>query len=821
MRVRTLEIRWHDSKPISTCDFQPVSFKKARPAQDKSFASQSYRLATGGEDNHVRLWMVYPNILPPSLAEAASGDATTPPVPRPPRVEYLATLSRHSAPVNVVRFSPNGELIASAGDDGMVIIWAPATSPTQAAYGSDLSADDLQFEKEHWKPRTTFQCTRMQVYDLAWSPTGEYIIAGSTDNVARIFLVSEGKCVSEIAEHNHYVQGVAWDPLNEYIATQSSDRSMHIYSISIKSGAFEAHALGKNSRIAHHHTRTPSSHSRPRMFRRESTASDTESVITTVSEQIRDDAAAALPSGGGGGAQHQPRDVPLTPATSIASTPSQSMFPPPPMDKPSSRRSSFSGSNAPSSPALYARYARSPSPLPALPAIRSTAIPSPATWGSVRLYGDESFTNFFRRLTFSPDGGLLLTPAGQFEDPSVVPARAASGAGAGKPEEPRGRKGHPDTANPNSASSVFIYSRANFARAPVAQLPGHKKASVAVKFSPILYELRPGVWGPDVPADTKHVVVEKGRDAAVSVDVGSAPALAPPSAPGTPALSATSEPPPMLSPAKPALLAPLAVPALPPPAAGLALLSPALSAADSASVRAMSPAVSVSVSASKPPTPAPGAGGAGSVFALPYRMLFAVATMDTVVIHDTQQAGPICMLTKLHYDEFTDMTWCVSPDGQCLMLSSRDGYCTIVVFDEILAAHHTQQQTLQFASIAHSHAVPLTSATPATTPALSTVSLPPSASPSVPAKRAATPTPPLPTPPAPAKSEDARGRRAAMRRSATGCRSRRRRSGASRSRALATSAHNARALPRPPSLPLALALMTAITHAHTYTARAN
>lgn len=57
MRFRTLEIRWHDSKPISTCDFQPISFKKARPnpGQEKNFASHSYRLATGGEDNHVRV----------------------------------------------------------------------------------------------------------------------------------------------------------------------------------------------------------------------------------------------------------------------------------------------------------------------------------------------------------------------------------------------------------------------------------------------------------------------------------------------------------------------------------------------------------------------------------------------------------------------------------------------------------------------------------------------------------------------------------------------------------------------------------------------
>ncbi|ETW77464.1 hypothetical protein HETIRDRAFT_326517 [Heterobasidion irregulare TC 32-1] len=650
MRVRTLEIRWHDGKPISTCDFQPIPFKKARPPQDKGFTRQSYRLATGGEDNHVRIWMVHPNILPPSVIESASADATgAAPTPRPPRVEYFATLSRHSAAVNVVRFSPNGELIASAGDDGMILIWALSTTPNQSVYGSDLSAEEMQFEKEYWKPRTSFRCTQMQVYDLAWSPSGEYIFAGSTDNTARIFSAADGKCMHEIAEHNHYVQGVAWDPLNEYIATQSSDRSMHIYSISTKQGNIEVHAIGKNTRMSHQHTRTPSSHSssRPRMYRRESTTSDTESVITTVSEQQKEESfSSSVP-------QHHP--APLTPATSIASTPSQSMFPPPPMDRPSSRRSSFSGSNAPSSPSHYARYGRSPSPMPALPAIR-TSLPSPATW-PVKLYGDESFTNFFRRLTFSPDGALLLTPAGQFEDPSVLPTSSRPP----KSDEPsRGRKSTPNSelANPVSASSVYIYSRANFARPPIAQLPGHKKASIAVKFSPILYELRPGGSGFDAPAEPRTVVLERGKDETVVVD---------------------------------------------------------------------------------PSTPAP---SSGSVFALPYRMLFAVATMDTVTIHDTQQAGPICLLTKLHYDEFTDMAW--SPDGQCLMLASRDGYCTVVVFDEILPAHHTQQQTLQFQSIAHHHSVPLTtsSLTPATTPSIVSVSLPsasPAVTPTIPLKRSERP----------------------------------------------------------------------------------
>ena len=443
----------------------------------------------------------------------------------------------------------------------------------------------------------------------------------------------------EIAEHNHYVQGVAWDPLNEYIATQSSDRSMHIYSISTKQGNIEVHAIGKNTRMTHQHTRTPSSHSssRPRMYRRESTTSDTESVITTVSEQQKEESfSSSLP-------QHHP--VPLTPATSIASTTSQSMFPPPPMDRPSSRRSSFSGSNAPSSPSHYARYGRSPSPMPALPAIR-TSLPSPATW-PVKLYGDESFTNFFRRLTFSPDGALLLTPAGQFEDPSVLPTSSRPP----KSDEPsRGRKSTPNSelAAPASASSVYIYSRANFARPPIAQLPGHKKASIAVKFSPILYELRPGGSGSDAPVEPRTVVLERGKDETVVVDVGAMT----PTASGTTALPVPTD---LLSPVSPgkhgALLAPLAMPAPLSIHSHSTLPSPALSANDS--LRAMSPAIS-KPSTPKPSTPAP---SSGSVFALPYRMLFAVATMDTVTIHDTQQAGPICLLTKLHYDEFTDMAW--------------------------------------------------------------------------------------------------------------------------------------------------------------------
>ena len=51
--------------------------------------------------------------------------------------------------------------------------------------------------------------------------------------------------------------------------------------------------------------------------------------------------------------------------------------------------------------------------------------------------------------------------------------------------------------------------------------------------------------------------------------------------------------------------------------------------------------------------------------------------------------------------------WFRSPDWQRSMVSSRDGYCTLVTFDEILPAHHVQQHTIQLQSIANHHSVPL------------------------------------------------------------------------------------------------------------------
>lgn len=200
------------------------------------------------------------------------------------------------------------------------------------------------------------------------------------------FLIS-GQCIRNIGEHSHYVQGVAWDPLGEYIATQSSDRSVHIWALKTRDGQFTLSQYNRSTRIE--------------LPARRISGSPAPGDLPTVSTSTRTTQT------------HEP--VAPSPTPSTPGTPTSISLPmnPPPFS--SSRRSSFSGSPAQSSISAFRRSA-SPSPALPLPAVKPSSSPKPQTGPkSMYLYHNEALLSFFRRLSFSTDGSLLLAPAGQYK----------------------------------------------------------------------------------------------------------------------------------------------------------------------------------------------------------------------------------------------------------------------------------------------------------------------------------------------------------------------------------------------------------------------
>lgn len=399
MKVVTPEISWHGRDPIYSVDSQFLE-------------GDIHRIATCGADRSVRIWKVVEE-------EDKKVD-----------VQHLATLTRHNKTVNVVRFSPNGEYLASGGDDAVILLWKlNEAAPHRPNIFQD---DDVDVEnKENWTVVKQLRSHLEDVYDLSWSADSKFLVSGSVDNSAIVWDIKKGSRITILPDHKAFVQGVAYDPLEQYVATMSSDRSCRIFSITSKNCLYNIHKG-------------------------------------------------------------------------------------PGMTKPNGEK------------------------------IKSS-----------RLFHDDTMKSFFRRLTFTPDGLLLIVPAGMYLLEN-------------SDKEEKG-------------NTIYIFSRHSFPK-PIMHLPGHDKAAVAVRCSPVLYELRK--------------IPKKGVSAEETLENSNK---------------------------KPWQLY-------------------------------------------------------ETCMALPYRMVFAVATEDTVILYDTQQPIPFASLSKMHYHTLSDISW--SQDGRALIVSSTDGYCSIVTFEE-------------------------------------------------------------------------------------------------------------------------------------------
>ena len=187
MKVKTLQVLWHEKKPVLSVDFDPATGL----------------LASCGTDKEIKLWRV---------GEDAEGN---------PDVTHEETLTAHTKTVNCVRFSPGGDALASGGDAGEVIVWRPAPS--------DKRVTNQHGDVTSWRTSAVLRGHSDDVQDLAWAPEGAGIVTGSVDNECIVWDVPKAKGALRLQGHTHYVQGVSWDPHGEYVVSQSGDRTARVF----------------------------------------------------------------------------------------------------------------------------------------------------------------------------------------------------------------------------------------------------------------------------------------------------------------------------------------------------------------------------------------------------------------------------------------------------------------------------------------------------------------------------------------------------------------------------------------------------------------
>ena len=200
----------------------------ARPIVDVAFANDGRALLAGSPEDHVlQLWSL------------------------PGPLDRVAT-SAHAGAVRAVEWSPAGDVLATAGDDGEIRLWSPASlrplGPALPRRHTD-GVRSLKFTPDgrylvsagrdgniivwNWRLRRPASGPvhghDRWIFDLSVSPDGKTIATASWDNTVKLWSLPDLKLLGRLQGNSGAVGGVAFSPDGRLVASASNDHSVRLW----------------------------------------------------------------------------------------------------------------------------------------------------------------------------------------------------------------------------------------------------------------------------------------------------------------------------------------------------------------------------------------------------------------------------------------------------------------------------------------------------------------------------------------------------------------------------------------------------------------
>jgi WD40 repeat protein len=162
-----------------------------------------------------------------------------------------STLEGHFDEVNAVAFAPDGKLVATGGDDKLVILWdAEKTKPAAVLKGHTEEVDCLVFSPDGrvlasggkdkiiilWDVSGRKQIATLighteNVHALAFSPDGKVLLSGADGGVIKLWDVAEHQERLRLDGHTGGVTAAAFDREGRTVATSSRDGTVKLWDV--------------------------------------------------------------------------------------------------------------------------------------------------------------------------------------------------------------------------------------------------------------------------------------------------------------------------------------------------------------------------------------------------------------------------------------------------------------------------------------------------------------------------------------------------------------------------------------------------------------
>lgn len=228
-----------------------------------AWAPDTHRVASGGEDGHVRIWEGdRPEGALDWVAPAEVRSLAWSPVGKwlavglqtgavaiwNPASGDVRVSRPHADAVTSIDWSQRGA-IATASEDGTAQVWDPNGAEKPRVFRHSAGVRGVAWSASGRRIATACRDHAARIWDLeesaspscvldghddwvesvAWSPDGRRVATSSADWTACIWDPEGGAELARLRGHADWVQGVAWSPDGKRVATSSRDKEVRIW----------------------------------------------------------------------------------------------------------------------------------------------------------------------------------------------------------------------------------------------------------------------------------------------------------------------------------------------------------------------------------------------------------------------------------------------------------------------------------------------------------------------------------------------------------------------------------------------------------------